>query len=379
MRYVVRTVILCKHWQRLWTNVQELYFSTEGFFPYEKYLAFVNRALICRGTCKIRRLRIELYLNALSPKDYEGWISYAATNNVEDLFLEFDTYYYEWLPPQCLYCNSSLKTLKLWGCRFVPDMQIRWNSLTKLSLWFSVLRNESFREIMVGAPKLEFFELFSCWGYNNLIFDSPCLRTVNVCEKCVLMNVSSVVHATLDFRPYIKPFREEKLKWQKENLMELGRSLKHVESLTLGIWCIEVLAQRERRRIPPQISTNKCATLNIRMKEEDLLGIVNLLKGSPNLQTLIIDMEPKFWEEPRVPDLTDSENFCIDNVANYVASQAEHVKCLLHHLKTVKITQFVEQHSVLPFVEFILKNGRVLENLVITAKRGLDENSEEYL
>ncbi|KAM3324868.1 hypothetical protein P3S67_006020 [Capsicum chacoense] len=92
MRYVVRTVILCKHWQRLWTNVQELYFSTEGFFPYEKYLAFVNRALICRGTCKIRRLRIELYLNALSPKDYEGWISYAATNNVEDLFLEFDTY-----------------------------------------------------------------------------------------------------------------------------------------------------------------------------------------------------------------------------------------------------------------------------------------------
>ncbi|KAF3635163.1 hypothetical protein FXO38_24751 [Capsicum annuum] len=414
MRYVVRTVILCKHWQRLWTNVQELYFSTEGFFPYEKYLAFVNRALICRGTCKIRRLRIELYLNALSPKDYEGWISYSATNNVEDLFLEFDTYYYEWLPPQCLYCNSSLKTLKLWGCRFVPDMQIRWNTLTKLSLWFSVLRNESFREIMVGAPKLEFFELFSCWGYNNLTFDSPCLRTVNVCEyetidyendehdhgpilrisapnvrslqltgalyrKCVLMNVSSVVHATLDFRPYIKPFREEKLKWQKENLMELGRSLKHVESLTLGIWCIEVLAQRERRRIPPQISTNKCATLNIHMKEEDLLGIVNLLKGSPNLQTLIIDMEPKFWEEPRVPDLTDSENFCIDNVANYVASQAEHVKCLLHHLKTVKITQFVEQHSVLPFVEFILKKGRVLENLVIIAKRGLDENSEEYL
>ncbi|KAM3325712.1 hypothetical protein P3S67_000837 [Capsicum chacoense] len=174
--------LMVTNWQRLWTNVQELYFSTEGFFPYEKYLAFVNRALICPGTCKIKRLRIKLYLNSLCPNDYEGWISYVGKNNVEDLFIEFETYYYEQFPPQCLYCNSSLKILKLWGCRFVPDMQIRWNLLIKLSLWFSVLRDKSFGEIMVGAPKLEFFELFSCWGYNDLTFDSPYLRIVNICE-----------------------------------------------------------------------------------------------------------------------------------------------------------------------------------------------------
>ncbi|KAF3633006.1 putative HUA2-like protein 3-like [Capsicum annuum] len=44
---------------------------------------------------------------------------------------------------------------------------------------FSVLRDKSFREIMVGAPKLEFFELFSCWGYNDLTLDSLYFRTVN--------------------------------------------------------------------------------------------------------------------------------------------------------------------------------------------------------
>ncbi|PHU25394.1 hypothetical protein BC332_03726 [Capsicum chinense] len=68
--------LMVNNWQRLWTNVQDLYFSTEGFFPYEKYLAFVNRALIYRDTCKIKRLRIELYLNSLCPNDYEGWISF---------------------------------------------------------------------------------------------------------------------------------------------------------------------------------------------------------------------------------------------------------------------------------------------------------------
>ncbi|XP_059306954.1 uncharacterized protein LOC132058485 [Lycium ferocissimum] len=158
--------------------------------------------------------------------------------------------------------------------------------------------------------------------------------------------------------------------------MELVRTLKHVESLTLGASCIEVLAQREKRRIRFPISTYQCVTLNIHMKEDGLLGTVNLLKGSRGLQMLIIDMESKFWEEPKNTELADSENFCI---SNYLVSQAKHVKCLLHHLKTVKITQFVDEHSIFQFLEFILKNGRVLENLVIIAKRDQGENSPESL
>ncbi|KAF3658788.1 hypothetical protein FXO38_12999 [Capsicum annuum] len=49
-------------------------------------------------------------------------------------------------------------------------------------IFILALMDKTFREIMVGAPKLEFFELFSCWGYNDLTFDSPYLRTVNICE-----------------------------------------------------------------------------------------------------------------------------------------------------------------------------------------------------
>ncbi|KAJ8565414.1 hypothetical protein K7X08_007990 [Anisodus acutangulus] len=202
------------------------------------------------------------------------------------------------------------------------------------------------------------------------------------------MNVPSLIHATLNFRPLTHSDRHKKnLKWQKENLMEIVRSLKHVENLTLGIWCVEVLARREERRIPSQIATHKCVTLSIPMKENHLLGTVNLLKGSPGLQMLIIDMGSNLnllkdlpglplllWEEPIGTE--DSSN---SNGANYLVSQAKHVKCLQRHLKTVKITQFVAQHSVFPFLEFILKNGRVLENLVIIAKRGVDANSPESL
>ncbi|XP_060195601.1 putative F-box protein At1g49610 [Lycium barbarum] len=403
-RDVVKTAVLSKRWPHLWTIIQELNFDRRDSFPNHGFVDFVNRTLLSRGTCKIRRLRIRLFLNASSCKDYDGWILYAAKNNVEELFLDFDSDCCEWLPPKCVYCNSSLKTLSMWSCRLIPGMQISWNLLTKLTLRFSVLWDHTIHKIMVGAPKLEFLELDSCCGYDDLNFDSPSLRVLIVCEcesfvyehgpvmrisapnvqslhvlgslyrKCILMNVSSVVHANVDFGPHICLISGKKnLKRQQDNLMELVRSLKHAERLTLGTWCIEVLAQREKKRIPSQISTHKCVTLSIQMKEDDLLGIINLLKGSPGLQMLIIDMGSEFWEEPRGTELADF------NGANYLASQAKHIKCLLHNLKTVKITQFVAQHSVFPFLEFILKNGRVLENLVIIAKRGIDANSPESL
>lgn len=410
MKDVVKTAVLSKRWPHLWTIIQELDFSYDDFYPYQDFVDFVNRTLLSRGTCAIRRLRICLFLNASSHKDYLGWVLYAAKNNVEELFLDFNSDCSEWLLPQCVYCISSLKTLRLWSCRLKPNKQIRWNLLTKLTLWFAVLWDESIHNIMEGAPKLEFLELDSCCGYHDLTFDSPSLRVLIVREyesfvyedgpvlrisapnvqslqlsgsfyrKCVLMNVASVVRATLNFHPFTDSDREKKnLKRKQDNLMKLVGNLKHVESLTLGSWCIEVLAQREKRGVPSHISTHKCITLSMPMKDDDLLGTINLLKGSPDLEMLIIDMNTEFWAEPKGTELADSENFSNANGANYLESQAKHVKCLLHHLKTVKITQFVEQHSVFPFLEFILKNGRVLENLVIIAKRELEENSPASL
>ncbi|XP_059306956.1 putative F-box protein At1g49610 [Lycium ferocissimum] len=182
MRYVVRTTILSKRWRHLWTIVQELDFGSEGFFPYQNYVDFVNRTMLRRGTYKIRRLRLDLYINGSSRKDYDGWILYAARNSVEELFLDFNADCFYWLPPPCVYCNSSLKALRMLSCRLIPDMQISWNLLKKLTLWFSVLWDESIHNIMVGAPKLEFFELFSCWDYNDPTFDSPSLRVLIVSE-----------------------------------------------------------------------------------------------------------------------------------------------------------------------------------------------------
>ncbi|KAM3324867.1 putative F-box protein [Capsicum chacoense] len=405
MRDVVRTAILSKRWSHLWTIVQQVDFDLKDFFPYQNFVDFVNRTLLCRGNCKITRLRIGLFLNASSRKDYVGWIMYATKNNVEELFLDFDSDCCEWLPPPCVYSNSSLKTLRLLSCRLVPAMQIRWNLLTKLTLRFSVLWDDIIRKIMVGAPKLEVFELDTCWGYNDLTFDSPSLRVLIVCDdesgvyehgpvmrisapnvqflrlsgslyrKCVLMNMPSVVQATLDFHPYTHSDKQkEDLKWKQDNLMELVGCLQHVDSLTLGSWCIEVLALREKRRMRCQISTYECVTLSAYMTEDDLLGTVNLLKGSPALQTLIIDMQSVLYDWRR----RAMEYSCNSNVEDYLASQAKHIRCL-RHLKTVKLTKFVEQHSVFPFVEFILKNGSVLEDLVIIARRGSEENSPESL
>ncbi|XP_059278153.1 probable FBD-associated F-box protein At1g32375 isoform X4 [Lycium ferocissimum] len=283
MKDVVKTAILSKHWRNLWTIVPTLDFVNHELYPYRDFADFVNRTLLCRGNSKIRRLRIGFFLNDSSRKDYDGWILYAAKNNVEELFLEFHQDCCYWFPPQCVYRNSSLKTLSLSSCKFTRDLQITWNSLTKLTLSCAVLGDQDIHKIMV-------------------------------------------------------------------------------------------LALKESRRIPYQITTHKCVTLRVPMTEDDLLGTVNLLKGSPALQTLIIDMRTELYD--RLTKAT--EYLCNSNGADYLASQAKHVGCL-HHLKTVKLTKFVAQHAVFPFLEFILKNGRVLENLIIIARRDLDENSPESL
>lgn len=60
-------------------------------------------------------------------------------------------------------------------------------------------------------------------------------------RKCILMNVPPVVNATLNFCPHTGFSGEKKnLNGQQDNLMGLVRSLKHVENLTLGAWCVEV-------------------------------------------------------------------------------------------------------------------------------------------
>ncbi|KAK4380755.1 hypothetical protein RND71_002617 [Anisodus tanguticus] len=151
------------------------------------------------------------------------------------------------------------------------EVQITWNSLTKLTLSFAVLEDQDIHKIIVDAPKLEVFKLEWCWGYDNVNLDSPSLSTLIVHEhesleldygpimrisalevqsldlsrslyrQCNLMNVSSVVHATDDFRPRTDfSSREKTLKWQQYNIMDVVRSLKHVESFSLAPECIEV-------------------------------------------------------------------------------------------------------------------------------------------
>ncbi|PHU07191.1 Glutamyl-tRNA(Gln) amidotransferase subunit B, chloroplastic/mitochondrial [Capsicum chinense] len=75
-------------------------------------------------------------------------------------------------------CISMFKIFIL--ALMVTNWQCLWTNVQELYFSTEVLQDKTFREIMVGAPKLEFFELFSCWGYNDLTFDSPYLRTVNI-------------------------------------------------------------------------------------------------------------------------------------------------------------------------------------------------------
>ncbi|KAF3972332.1 hypothetical protein CMV_004142 [Castanea mollissima] len=116
----------------------------------------------------------------------------------------------------------------------------------------------------------------------------------------------------------------------------------------------------------------KCKRLTVKtsMKKWDFLGIASLLQSSPYVETLVMDIKS--------PDNSGSEflgrryfHTRKFNEVSHWKSKKIHFKSLLQYLKTVKICGCVERlfhrkEVFISVVQFLLKNAKVLEKMVIS-------------
>ncbi|KAK7818307.1 hypothetical protein CFP56_041509 [Quercus suber] len=130
-----------------------------------------------------------------------------------------------------------------------------------------------------------------------------------------------------------------------EIVSELFENLRQVKKLTVGKWC--------------RMTT---------MEKWDLPGIASLLQSSPYVETLVIDIISR---HPRYT-LPAFRIRSYDEV-NHWKSKEVYFKSLLQYLKTIKIFGFRKSfHPKKVFilvVEFLLKNAKILEKMVITEPR----------
>ncbi|KAK7836433.1 putative f-box/lrr-repeat protein [Quercus suber] len=123
-----------------------------------------------------------------------------------------------------------------------------------------------------------------------------------------------------------------------------------------------VLSIMSVKHLSSPVLNCKCLMMKTSMEKWNLPGIASLLQSSPYVETLVIDIIFSNHDSEFLDRIYDE--------VNHWKSKEVYFKSLLQCLKTVKIFGFGERlHTKDVFVlvvEFLLKNAKVLEKMVIT-------------
>ncbi|XP_050218144.1 F-box/LRR-repeat protein 25-like isoform X2 [Mercurialis annua] len=322
----VKTSVLSKRWHHLWTYVPNI-ILTEYDFPYDEcehhiMERVVNKALALHSSSKINYFSIQIPDSQDLYESIESWLQLAAGRAVESLTLNINGSSARYLFPEFLYSNSNIQSLttKLW--EFVPDARISWSALKELSIRQATLNDEVIQNILCGTPVLEDLQLHFCHGIKLLDLSlKPKLKNlvINVKEsyfgdrdydfklkivgpyveilklhwsrdnlRCKLMNMSSLVKATLDIEVIDDEDGEDDYQeWCPDMVKELVENVLPSEQLQLTNFCTLALSTL-RMDVMASLSSN-LKSLNVDCRgEEYLCGIERILQCSPKLEKLVI-------------------------------------------------------------------------------------------
>nr|GEX81062.1 hypothetical protein [Tanacetum cinerariifolium] len=199
-------------------------------------------------------------------------IHYAVTCNVQDLDLSLvnsDDFKHEFVLDQLFFFNSSFNHLRLDDCSFnnVTGV-ISWSNLKSLYIGYGKLDENVVKNILSGSPLLENLELMDCFGFGWIDITSPSVKKLVVTgysepryiveiyephilsltieeglwlSKLVLLNVSSLVEARLDYWTTGPSSNEEMEEMFRGHML----SPRHAKKLQIGFWCLKILARLE--------------------------------------------------------------------------------------------------------------------------------------
>ncbi|XP_057772035.1 F-box/LRR-repeat protein At3g26922-like [Salvia miltiorrhiza] len=309
MNDVIKTTILSKHWQNLWTTVPFLKFTDSSFEDdrpdAEIVRYFVNRALQLWRGIKILKFTIDFrhiyygrhVFDDVFDDDWNVWVSWAKEKEVEEMHLRKPYKLHE-----CLYSCSSLKVLvlSLGDIRLWPpiDGNIKWDSLKSLTIdsHYFGLDPEFISQALHGSPNLEVFNLslgvFNLFTYpsgiesesksvciqskslkklsirktwyetdKELEIVTPNLETLEISgypyRRCVLSASSSLTDVTLRFLEHHPDWKSDESVHLyfcceddcEETLSKILPAIQHVERVKLSTWCIQVLESTNKHHL----------------------------------------------------------------------------------------------------------------------------------
>ncbi|XP_058198074.1 uncharacterized protein LOC131313657 [Rhododendron vialii] len=166
----IKTEILSKRWQFLWTYLPSLRFI-QDHATNEGFVAFVDKTLPLFNCSKLEKFGVDFDYQPRFAPNVNSWVRFAAGKGVEELCFDFYSVadgFVSYELPQFLYTNASFRSLGFSLCRVTPKGNVAWNSLKKLSIGYVKLSDGVMEKILAGSPVLEVLELYGYGGFNRL-------------------------------------------------------------------------------------------------------------------------------------------------------------------------------------------------------------------
>ncbi|XP_050290561.1 F-box protein At5g03100-like [Quercus robur] len=381
----------------------------------DDFISAVDHTLLLHTASKLTSFSVRFKYRTNLKAHLDLWVLFATTATVNQLSLDLFLRHIDlegYQLPQHLYANEFVSKFNFSYCKIFPNGLLHWSSLKHLCIGQSALCDDVIREVLMGSPRLESLELHDCWDFIRLDIVSESLRklvidsyVIDMLEgdvreleleivapkihfleilgnfekiKCRIKDVSALVEAKLDFdmrkshtyyfeddyhAEYIKKYYEEEegYKEYQDIVRDVLDSVHHVKKLTIGNWCLMIVSIMSEKYLPSPLSKCQCLTIETKMEKWSLPGIGILLRSSPYVETLNIDFPSSLSCTPLKFLVSKYEK------VNHWKSKEIYFKFLLGCLKSIKI-EFLRIHTKEFFflVQFLLKNAKVLEKMVIT-------------
>ncbi|KAI3927555.1 hypothetical protein MKW92_035051, partial [Papaver armeniacum] len=325
-KFAVQTCVLSKRWRYIWTSMPMLNFSNachrresdddedcggEGVNLINRFRKFVDKVLSLRDS-DIQRFHLECSLYYMNCDDLYGcinrWVDAAVSHNVQELHIEAKPDE-DFEIPLCLYTCKSLTKLDLELFGF-QDCHMKFFSsfpnLESLVIAYWGPDEGGFLDmnLKISLPQLKHFEFNSPEEECNceVTLHAPSLSSFifnsHLSTSFTLENLSSLVTADVEINVN---WKDEMPNSCAQRLMRFFRGLYKVKILTLWHSFVKALGGAlvilDTQLL--EFYNLQCLELRIYLSKYCLRSIFYVLKISPNLESVSLQIPQECYYDPQ--------------------------------------------------------------------------------